>query len=199
MRAAVLVVLLMQGCQQDPAPLKEEAGTTNLPVAAQITNQTVVETTNAPVAPSNAPPDLATTDTPASPPTVSAEYTIASSDTLSQLAKTFHTMTKNIIEANPGLKATRLQIGQKIRLPSVLGAAPTNEVPASLGDSGATTAGESTYTVKSGDCLLKIAAEFGTTVKAIRGANGLRTDRIDAGQKLKLPAKPGLRGRASAG
>ena len=49
--------------------------------------------------------------------------------------------------------------------------------------------GEQTYTVKSGDNLTKIAAQFGTTLKALRAANGLKTDSIKVGQKLKIPAK----------
>lgn len=46
-----------------------------------------------------------------------------------------------------------------------------------------------TYTVKRGDNLSKIAAKFGVTVNAIKQANGLTSDNIRAGQKLKIPAK----------
>lgn len=45
-----------------------------------------------------------------------------------------------------------------------------------------------TYEVKRGDNLTRIAKNHGTTVKAIREANGLKTDRILVGQKLKVPA-----------
>ncbi|MHC1768130.1 MAG: LysM peptidoglycan-binding domain-containing protein [Verrucomicrobiia bacterium] len=44
-----------------------------------------------------------------------------------------------------------------------------------------------TYEVKRGDTLTRIARNHGTTPKAIREANGLKTDRILAGQKLKVP------------
>lgn len=44
-----------------------------------------------------------------------------------------------------------------------------------------------TYEVKRGDTLTRIARNHGTTPKAIRAANGLKTDRILAGQKLKVP------------
>ena len=44
------------------------------------------------------------------------------------------------------------------------------------------------YTVKAGDNLTKIARNHGTTVKALRTANNLKTDRILVGQKLKVPA-----------
>jgi LysM repeat protein len=43
------------------------------------------------------------------------------------------------------------------------------------------------YSVKSGDTLNKIAADFHTTVKALRGANNLRADSIKVGQKLNIP------------
>jgi LysM repeat protein len=42
------------------------------------------------------------------------------------------------------------------------------------------------YVVKSGDTLAKIAKTHGTTIKAIKSANGLDTDHIWVGQKLKL-------------
>lgn len=45
-----------------------------------------------------------------------------------------------------------------------------------------------TYQVKAGDNLTRIARNHRTTVNAIREANGLRTDRILVGQKLKVPA-----------
>jgi LysM repeat protein len=52
-----------------------------------------------------------------------------------------------------------------------------------------TGSGEVIYTVKSGDNLTKIAAQFGTTVRALRSANNLVTDNIKVGQKLKIPGK----------
>jgi LysM repeat protein len=44
-----------------------------------------------------------------------------------------------------------------------------------------------TYLVKPGDTLLRIAKARRTTVKSIQVANGLKTDRINAGQKLAMP------------
>ena len=195
LHAAVLLVLLMQGCRQEPAMSKEDPGNTNLPPTAQFTNQTAVETTNAAVAPSNSPPESAVSNSAPSPPPVSAEYTIASGDTFSKLAKSFHTTVIAFSEANPGVEPTRLQIGQKIHLPQRVDMTTTNAAWTNLAE---TTNGKDIYTVKSGDWLLKIAGQFGTTVKAIREANGLNTDRIDVGQKLNIPVKPSVRTPASA-
>jgi LysM repeat protein len=43
--------------------------------------------------------------------------------------------------------------------------------------------------VKSGDTLTKIAKSHGTTVRAIKAANNLTTNRIAVGKKLKIPSK----------
>ena len=46
---------------------------------------------------------------------------------------------------------------------------------------------QTVYVVKSGDTLTRIAKAHGTTVKAIKAANGLENDRIVVGAKLKMP------------
>ncbi len=46
---------------------------------------------------------------------------------------------------------------------------------------------ETLYVIKSGDTLIRIAKVHGTTVKALKAANGLESDRIVVGAKLKIP------------
>ncbi len=46
---------------------------------------------------------------------------------------------------------------------------------------------ETVYSVISSDTLSGIARRHGTTVKAIKAANGLSTERLSIGQKLKIP------------
>jgi LysM repeat protein len=43
------------------------------------------------------------------------------------------------------------------------------------------------YVIKAGDTLTRIAKTHGTTVKALKTANGLVNDRIVVGAKLKIP------------
>jgi LysM repeat protein len=49
------------------------------------------------------------------------------------------------------------------------------------------TTGGAVYLVKSGDTLTRIAKTCGTTVRALKSANGLDNDRIVVGEKLKIP------------
>jgi LysM repeat protein len=44
-----------------------------------------------------------------------------------------------------------------------------------------------TYVVKSGDSLYGIAAKFGVTVSAIKSLNGLTSNTLHVGQKLRIP------------
>jgi nucleoid-associated protein YgaU len=47
--------------------------------------------------------------------------------------------------------------------------------------------GRTTYTVRSGDTLVGIAARFGTTTSAIKKLNHLSSSTLHVGQKLKIP------------
>lgn len=185
-----LMALLMAGCGQTKEPVTPPEVTSSNPPPA------FVETTNPPVTttnPSNPPVVVAapTVAEPTVPPAVPAgvtEYTIAKGDILAKVAKNFHVSVKAITEANPGIEPTKLKIGQKIHIPAP--ATPTTSaatVAAPVESAGA--GGEQSYTVKSGDNLTKIAGQHGISVKALRAANGLKTDSIKVGQKLKIPVK----------
>jgi LysM repeat protein len=50
---------------------------------------------------------------------------------------------------------------------------------------------ETIYTVKSGDTLSRIAKTHATTISALKTANGLTSDRLSIGTKLKIPANSG--------
>ncbi len=159
-------------------------GGTNLPPLATGTNFEP--------APITAVPATTPDSTPAS--TSASEYKIQKGDIAYNLAHKHGVTLKALKEANPNVDLGKLKVGQTIQIPGGSGSAtasaihkPGNEVaaagePAAMGET-------STYTVKGGDNLTKIAKRHGTTVKAIRAANGLKSNDIKVGQKLKIPGK----------
>ncbi len=180
--AVGLLALLMQGCRQEER--SSQTQTTNNPVAPSLEPTTgVVADTSAPLSgtATNVAPALET----GLPAVGGSEYTIVSGDTLSTIARRFHLTVRAIADANAGLEPTRLQPGQKLHLPPAMSAAP---VAAGVASANPGTS-EQMYAVKSGDTLSTIARQYGTTVRAIRAANNLRTDSIKVGQKLKVPGK----------
>src|SRR5262249_9196962 len=112
-----LLALLMQGCKKDnQAGTGTVADQTNAPATNTVA---AFEPTNMPPAVTNlAPAPSTATVAPTPPPEAPAEYTIAAGDNFSSLAKKFHVTTKALVDANPGVEPTRLQIGQKIHIPT---------------------------------------------------------------------------------
>jgi LysM repeat protein len=112
------------------------------------------------------------------------EYTIQKGDMLSTIARKNGVTLKALQEANPGLNALRLQIGQKVQIPAATAVASS----ASSSSADTASADGSVYTVKSGDRLYNIAKAHRTTVKAIAALNGLKSvNSLKVGQKIKLP------------
>ena len=141
-----------------------------------------------------APPDLGTSAPGASATHestgVASEYKIKSGDIAYNIAKTHGVSLKALKDANPSVDLGKLKGGQTIQIPAA-SASATVPTPAKaiLNQEPDTAGATSSYTVKGGDTLSKIAKKQGTTAKAIRAANGLTSDKINVGQKLKIPSK----------
>jgi LysM repeat protein len=189
-----LMALLLQGCRRDEPTQKGEqaASSSALPTIesqAQVADPAATSNTTPATAGTTPTPTPGTPESPGAPSTIGGtDYAIAKGDTFSSIATHFHVTTKAIVDANPGVDANRLQIGKKIHIPA-------QPIPGATTAATGTTVpepanGEKLYTVKSGDTLSTIAKSHSSTVKAIRAANSLGTDRIIVGQKLKIPVKP---------
>ena len=186
---AGLLALLLQGCHHEDATAQANQATNSVPA---------FEATNLPTIAEPTVPQTSNTTTPLTPPDptqpgtppAGTEYTVASGDKLSTIAKRFNVTVTALREANPGVEPTKLQIGKTLHIPAPTPKAlvsPTSPTPAS--PMVETASNGNVHTVKSGDTLIRIAAANHTTVKAIRAANNLKSDRITVGQKLKIPAK----------
>ena len=190
---AVLLVLLMQGCKREQPPV-ENATTTDMQPVYDGSNQPPVADPYQPVVADPAggsnvavavpEPQPIPQPQPVITPPSATEYKIEKGDSFYTIGKKFGVSAKAIQTANPNVDPAKLQIGKTIQIPAptaapVAGTTPVVDVAT----------GETMYTVKSGDSLSKIASQFHTTVAAIKSANGLSTDRIKVGDKLKIPAK----------
>ncbi len=189
-----LVAMLIQGCKREqPADTTATDMPTNNPAITDSTNPPSMDASNTaamiPPPLSNAP--VAFVPPPTPPPVADAtpgsSYEVAKGDTLGSIAKAHHVSLKDLQAANPGVDSKHLKIKQKLTIPASSAPAATTPVAGSSVAPDATTG--DTYTVKSGDSLTKIAKNHGTSVKALKAANGLTTDHIKVGQKLKIPVK----------
>jgi LysM repeat protein len=205
-----LLALLMQGCKPNAGDPAAEADAPTNAIPEFMAEAPIIETNSvpdlseaysnlAPVRPEVFPEPItpvspirqsqsATVEPQIIPPpgvTGATEHKIAKGDTFSVLAKRYNVSVRALQAANPTVDPTRLKIDSTIRIP------PPEP---SAGTTARATAPEvasngTTYKVQSGDTLSRIASRFGTSVKAIRRENNLKTERILVGQTLKIPVK----------
>jgi LysM repeat protein len=205
--------MLIQSCRGKPAGAETEAGKAGK-VSASSMNATAIAQQasewDTPIPPTSEPtptisqaltnsvPPVAgdTAPNPASAP--ARQYVVVKGDSLYRIAKANKVSLKALTEANPGIDATKLQVGQVLQLP--IGTDPGAAISASTPVAAERATGKPPhrrsnalrrYVVKSGDSLSRIARTHRTTVKAIKAANGLTSDRIVVGQNLKLPESGG--------
>jgi LysM repeat protein len=125
---------------------------------------------------------------PDQPAALAQEHIVQRGESFSSIAPKYHVSVKALQAANPTVNPTGMQIGQKLVIPPATAGAVNGQ---SVGTAPTAGNAEQTYVVKAGDNLTKIADRFGTTIAAIKRANNLTTDRIMAGDKLKIPATNG--------
>ena len=198
--------MLIQGCQREPAtavtpdanPVETASSDTNGAAVAQQTSGM-----NAPVTPTFEPsaanPTVAAGVTNAGPvpgQPGAKQYVVVKGDSFYKIAKAHKVSMKALADANPGVDSAKLKVGQALQVPA--GAEPTSASPAASPVRASAKASPSTgrYVVKRGDTLDRIARAHRTTVRAIKAANGLTSDRLVAGRSLKMPGTktPGASG-----
>ncbi|MBM3860604.1 MAG: LysM peptidoglycan-binding domain-containing protein [Verrucomicrobia bacterium] len=151
-----------------PAPVAENNLTPAVPVPAPVPAP-------APVAPAPVP---------------SKTYVVKKGDSLYKIAKAEKVTIEQLAKANNLSKTSKLQIDQKLVIPTVVAKTeplpePTNVVSAPIPAAG----GDNKYEVKAGDSLWKIAKNNGVTVATLKQANNLTKDTLRVGQRLVIPAK----------
>ncbi len=191
----LLVGLLFAGCNKKDADI---AGTDSTLPQTPPTLTGDPAWPGSPPAPSNQSPPIALSQpiptpppTPQDPTAHSAftEHTILKGETFSSLGQKYKVGYKAIAEANPGVDPSKLNIGQKVKIPPPRTMVVNARTPAGTATGAGDSGGEKIHVVKSGDRLYDLAKTYGVTVKEIQAANHLPTTGIRVGQKLKIPSK----------
>ncbi|TYS17842.1 LysM peptidoglycan-binding domain-containing protein [Rossellomorea vietnamensis] len=107
--------------------------------------------------------------------TQAASHTVQSGDTLSHLAKRYSVSVKDLKNWN-NLNSDLIYVNQSL------------EVGGKSASPAKASASAKTYVVKSGDYLSKIGKNYGVSVSSLKSWNGLSSDLIFPGQKLKVSA-----------
>lgn len=111
---------------------------------------------------------LNVSDSGASSNAPSNTYVVKSGDSLYSIARKYG-ITVDALKSANGKSSNLLSIGEVLVIPT------------------SSSSGSKTYVVKSGDSLWKIATSYGTSVNAIKQANGLSNDVLSIGQVLIIP------------
>ena len=110
------------------------------------------------------------------PAAASVKHTVARGETLSGIAARYGVKPSAVQSANGLRDADQIKVGQVL---TVVGGQPAAQL-------------QTSYTVRRGDSLGKIAERFGCSVSDLQSWNGIRdASSIRAGQKLKLYPKSG--------
>lgn len=118
-------------------------------------------------------------------------YVVGKGDSLSVIAKRFGVSQADIMVLNNIRNPNVIRLGQKLKLPASADVSKTRPVSTSSASAApaapVAAASDGGYKVKSGDSLSGIAYRHGTTVKALKEVNNLKSDTIYVGQTLVLP------------
>ena len=114
-------------------------------------------------------------------------YSIKRGDTLSKIAAQFGT-TVSQLKALNNLSSDMIYAGSTLKVSGQPVKQSETKIETETVAKAPTTANASTteYVIKSGDTLGTIAAQFSISVQSIKSLNGLSSDLIFAGQKLKV-------------
>ncbi len=131
------------------------------------------------------------------------EHVVRKGDTLGAIAKKYGTTVSQLTQANNLGKNPVLQTGRSLIIPmsgvtpppqlTARNSAPVRRVSGSTSAGATPRATTTSYTVRSGDTLSKIAARFNTTVDKLKTWNHLSSTRLAVGKRLVVAELPQAR------
>jgi LysM repeat protein len=130
------------------------------------------------------------TGTPVNPPAVpsGSTYVVQRGDTLTRIAVLHGVRVGDLASLNGLRWNSWVYVGQRLAIPGAATSPPT-QPPAQPAPPPSSSDGW--HVVQAGNTLFSIARSYGTTVNAIRAANGLNSDLIYVGQRLRISGGSG--------
>ena len=133
-------------------------------------------------------------------------YVVQNGDYLAKISQKFNVTISSIKRLNPSIKKDVVRAGQKLKLPGKIDVSAPVATSAVAGGAAAVTAtaakkpvakkgyvaytgATKEYVVKNGDTLGSIAYGNGINIRQLKELNGLSSDSLKIGQKLKVPAE----------
>lgn len=153
--------------------------------------------------------DAAKADAAKDVPAVEPEFTpyvVRRGDTLGGICHKYKVKKADVLALNPGMDPNKIFVGRTIKLPGKVDVAPAPEAATAKAgaakDAGAKKAASAVkreykpytgatkeYVVKGGDTIGHIAYSNGLSIRQFKELNGLKSDVIRVGQKVKIPAE----------
>ncbi len=112
-------------------------------------------------------------------------HKVRKGETISTIARRYHTSVGNIMRANGIRQSHYIMAGKTLKIPQK-GYITSPPVARTTATNNLTT---QSYRVKRGDSLWILAKRYGTTTKTIQDLNNLNSTRLYAGQVLKVPGQ----------
>lgn len=106
----------------------------------------------------------------------STSHTVVKGDTLGGIARKYGVTSAAIKQAN-GMTSDTVVLGKQLAIPGTSGPV-ARSTPAASGK---------IHTVVKGDTLAKISRKYGVSIDALKKANGMSSDTVVLGSKLRLP------------
>lgn len=131
---------------------------------------------------------LAYAKLPASERVAYQTHVVRSGETISGIAQRYHVSTSEIRDANPKIpRSGMIRVGQQLVIPTNGFNAETRAaIAATQGSVSGPSRSATVYTVRRGDTLSGIAKRYGTSAASLKRINGLSSNQIRVGQKLRL-------------
>ena len=123
-----------------------------------------------------------------------AYHRVRSGETLSTIARRYHTSVKKIMRANNLRRSSYIVAGKKLKIPQrgmVVNRAPHQTASQKVWNQ--------RHVVKRGDSLWIIAKRYGTTTQKIQAMNRLSSTQLRINQVLKVPVQQSFQASARPG